>query len=104
MDMITIAQIGRTPNLEILVSELCAVDGELSRTWSSGGVAEHQAAYARHWELRETINATPARTAGALLAKRQAFEIALALDEDFECHTLAPRANWRGPSLRTRWS
>ena len=78
MDTTTIAEIGKSPTLEALASELFAVDGTHA--------ADDGRLYERNWALRALINATPARTISELRAKARALQIESARDEDFECH------------------
>ena len=86
MALVTITEIRKIPNLEILIADLEIADLEHSRLYDEGNDEQYQQAYEHHWSVREAINATPARTLSELRAKARAAVIALDLDEDFECH------------------
>jgi hypothetical protein len=65
----------------MLVGVLEATDRDLRRLWAiDGNDEEYQQAYARHWAIREAINAAPARTLSELKAKARAAEIELGRD------------------------
>ena len=78
MNASIIHEIGISPTIEALTSELMAVDG--THADDDGRL------YERHWALRALINATPARTFSEMMAKARALQIESARDEDFECH------------------
>ncbi len=78
MDISIIAEIGKSPTLEVLIAALEATGVELS--CSSTDEKKYQQAYERHWSIREAINATPARTLSELKAKARAAEIELERD------------------------
>jgi hypothetical protein len=80
MNASIIHEIGFSPTIEALTSELTAVD----RLHTDGPDCERL--YERHWALRALINASPARTISEMRAKARALQIECARDEDFECH------------------
>jgi hypothetical protein len=79
-------EIGGFPNIINFAAEHDRLCGEIAGLpQSEAGDEEHARRYARQWEIRALIAATPSKSQSDLHAKTRIFQVEAARDSEFEC-------------------